>query len=695
MYSQIYTYTLIRCLYNKGEDYLDSFYPLIVNILPLDKNGKSLETIQNDIYSKYSLKVPLHSLSVIANRAKHKGFVERKERVCFLTDEGVSFVSKLETERDEIRRINEFVEEAKLYLRNQCTLDLTNSQIEQTIEKVIKENIEAFEPFINGKNNIGASFNGITNQCETAIIDYLIYVEKSKPLLFKTLQDIIIGGIISTIIYTTNMEVIDKKLESISVFFDSNYIFSLMGLRFKEQNKPAQELFDLIKAHPNIHLRIFDFTVEEMVSVLKKYQFEQHLYPVGLKIDSLYSSLKGQGWTSADLKEFIVNVENKLNELGISVFSTPVDLDKYEPENKDRRSSLSQYKQEQGIREQNHDLAAIEQIAKYRKVQKKRIESCDALFLTSDIKLSRFNYHEDKHKENSTISEVIPDKFFTNFLWLKNPTHNEEIHLSSWISLNTRHFFIDRSVWKAFYETLKDLRRQGKINDTDISILIYDKQIQDILRDTDPSDLHNIEAEWILDSILKAKQRLDESQLGEVKELKIFFDEEIQKTKKEVEFIALEKEQIETQLKGKLADADSRYSQLENRIKILEKEQQEKDQKFIESVIEWKKEQENKSEIVAKRWLNLIIYSTLFLFFLVLFYTSTIIFENWSKIEPIAFIVSLTITVSLKILGKKYDPFKIHLNIYDRIFQTIYRNKLKNIRNLESRILLREQDINK
>jgi hypothetical protein len=559
MYSQLYTYTLIRCLYNKGEDYIDSFYPLIVNILPVDKSGLSLESIQSEIKNKFSLIVPIHSLTIIATRAKRKGFIERSQRQCFLTDKGLQFISKLETERDEARRINEFVEEAKLFLYNNHKIDIPTCQIELIIEKVIKENFEIFESFLDGSNHYEKPPKENINNYDSAIIDFLFYVENSKPFLFITLQDIIIGGIISTIIYTNNIEQSGKKLENLKIFFDSNYMFSLLGLRYAEQNKPARELFDLIKSQPNIELRIFDFTVEEMVHVLKKYQNEQTYYPDGVKIDSLYSSLKSLGWTSADVKEFIVSIEKKLSDIGIKLFSTPVEIDKYEPSDSDKRSILSRYKVEQGLREQNHDLAAIEQIRIFRKNNKKRIEYCDALFLTSDLKLSKFNYVEDKHKDNGTISEVIPDKLFTNLLWLKNPTHDKELHLSSWISLNTRHFFIDRSVWKAFYENLKMLRNQGKINDTDISILIYDKHIQEILRDTDPSDIHNIEAEWILGNIIKAKDRLDEKQKGEVKDLKIFFEEEIERSKKEVEFISQEKIETEKRLKEKLYDADYIY----------------------------------------------------------------------------------------------------------------------------------------
>ncbi|MGD9486430.1 MAG: hypothetical protein AB7W47_00260 [Calditrichaceae bacterium] len=682
MYSRIYTYTLIRCLYNKGEDYIDSFYPLIINVLPLDKTGSSLETIQEEIKSKFNLTVPIHSLSIIATRAKRKGFLKRYQRKCYLTDEGVKFVSTLESERDEVRRINEFVEEAQTFLKKTHSIKIPKKQIELIIEKVVKENIEIFEPFLGGSNHSEKPPKENVDKFESEIIDFLFYVENSKPHLFKTLQDIIIGGIISSIIYTDSLEEPDKKLDNIRVFLDSNYMFSLLGMRYIEQNKPALELFELIKSQQNIELRIFDFTIEEMINVLKKYQNEQFHYPDGVKIDSLYSSLKSQGWTSADVKEFIVNIENKLTEYGIRILSTPIDIKKYEPSDPNRKSNLQHYKDEQGTREQNHDLAAIDQIVRFRRGRRTKIENCDALFLTSDLKLSKFNYYEDKHKKNGTISEVIPDKLFTNLLWLKNPTHDKEIHLTSWISLNTRHFFIDRSVWSAFYKNLKILRDEGKINDTDISILIYDNHIQEILKDTDPSDIHNIEAEWILDNIMKAKERLNKKHQGEIKNLAMFFDEEIKRTKKEVEFISKEKKISEQ----KLDETDNQFKALEQRVKELENEKKRQDENLIETIIKWKKKQEIQSETIAKRWLNIISYTMLFFFFIALFSFASAILNNWDKIEPIAFIVTLGVTITLRILGKKYDPFQLHFKIYDKIFNKVYEKKLKQIKDFELKI---------
>lgn len=686
MVSQIYTYTLIRCLYNKGDDYIDSFYPLVVNILPLDKTPVSLEEIQINIRQKFKLNVPLHSLSAIAARAKLNGLIERKKRHCSLTEEGVVFVSALESERDEARRINEFITEAKKYIKVEHNLDMTIEQVEVVIEKVIRDNLEIMEPFLDSTIDSTQSAPAIANVHESAAIDFLFHVERAKPLLFHTLQDIIIGGIISHIVYTDNFVDTDKKIEKIKVFLDSNFMFSLLGLGFAEENQPAKELYDLLIAQPNIELRIFDFTVDEMIGVLKSYQQEQYRYPAGIRINSIYSSLKVLGWTSADVKEFIVNVERKLADMGIRFFSTQIDLEKYEPSPLDRISQIAKYKHNQPPKGQNHDLAAIDQIKSFRKGIKKKFENCEAIFLTRDLKLSKFNFNEDAHKANETISEVFPDKLLTNLLWLKNPTHDEEIHLSSWISLNTRHFYIDRSVWMQFYENLKRLREQKKIDDTDISILIYDKHIQQILRDTDPSDIQNIEAEWIFEGIEKSKERLQNTQDKEINKLEQFFEEEIKKKANKVEFLATESKKTEELLESAKAESENKLLELSRRIKELEQENKDKDERIIDSIIRWKKRKEIKSEKMANRILDLILYTSAILIFFILLLISKPILDHWDMVEPIAWVVSIGAALIYKILGNKYDPFNYQSRIYDYFFTIIHARNLRDIEEIEPKI---------
>ena len=82
---------------------------------------------------------------------------------------------------------------------------------------------------------------------------------------------------------------------------------------------------------------------------------------------------------------------------------------------------MKAYKGDQQLFHQNHDLFAIEKIKELRRYSIRKIEESKFFFLTSDRKLSRFNYLEMGHQSNGTICEIILDTLLTNILWLKDP----------------------------------------------------------------------------------------------------------------------------------------------------------------------------------------------------------------------------------------------------------------------------------
>lgn len=680
MNSKIYTYALIRCLFNENEDYIDTFWPFIINVLPSDNIGYTLEQIQTEINKKFKIYIPIHSLSIISTRAARKDYITRVKKKCLITEKGLEYISKLESERDESRRVNELIEDARLYLFTQHKIDIPSDEVESIIEQIIKQNLEIFEQFI-GENGIHKPKKSFTNHYDVAIIDYLFYVEKSKPTIFKTLQDIIFGSIISTIVNQSSFEEYEKNITNITTILDANYLFSLLGLHYSEQCKPAKELYELMKNQPGIELKVFDFTVEEMTNVLKKFHTEQYLYPKGLKIDSIYSSMKANGFQSADVRELIVKLENQLWDLGIKILPTKIDLNKYEIEPKERRYTLEKYKKYQGTREQNHDLAAIDLIRKLRKGEKKKIEDCIAMFLTSDLKLGKFNYLEDGHKTKATITEVIPDKLLTNILWLKNPKQKNGLHLSSWISLHTRNLFIDRSVWSKFYENLKILRENKQITDLDISILIYDNHMQEILRDTDPSDVSNLEAERLLESLYKAKERFDNKHTNEIEDLKIFFDSEISKSKKEAEYYS---EEIEKEYSQKITEVEKQKEKMEERLRLLEEDKINRETRILDHIGKWKKKQELETEKSIKKLLSIISIAYVLIVFLSLYFISDIILKHWNIVEPFAWLSSMFLTAIAFYFGIKKDAFSIRYKIREKLFNKMLLKKLKQIEEIET-----------
>jgi hypothetical protein len=124
MSDPIHTYSIVKALYDRGRDYIDAFWPFVLEVAPKDKRFSTTDQIQRRLKDRFGLNIPLHAVETIARRAKKNKYLSRRDREYAITDAGIEFISALETERDVERRINELVEDACRYLakeRLECT----------------------------------------------------------------------------------------------------------------------------------------------------------------------------------------------------------------------------------------------------------------------------------------------------------------------------------------------------------------------------------------------------------------------------------------------------------------------------------------------------------------------------------------------------------------------------------------------
>ena len=641
MTKSLYTYSMVRTFFDKGEDYIDSFWPFVLKVLPEDRSFAPIDAIQEEVKKKYGLEIPQYSLSIILTRAKRKNYVVQSERKCALTESGLTYVSTFETERDVTRRTNELLEDARLYLNAQFDLSFSIDQTKGLVDAFINEHIEMFEQFINPEResaDICIQDNKALKTHEAALLNYFADVEQKRPAIFETLKDIICGSIISSIINSKVIDEITKKFDRTTVYFDTNFAFSVLGLHFDEYNVPAQELFHLMGEERVFQFKVFDFTVDEMVSVLRNYFTEKDCYFPNIKVGSIFSSIKSKHWTQADMKEFIVKIEEKLWEKGITIEPTGLDLQHYDPQREEYRTSLKKYKGWQNARAQNHDLAAIERIRTIRKSPVRRIEGAKAFLLTSDMRLAKYDFCERGHRDRETLCEVIPDRLLTNILWLKHPNIVKELSITSIISMHSRHLFIDREVWKRFYRTTMDLRKRGNIDERDISILIYDNHIQDILKAYNPEDASVISDAWVLREMEAAKKRV-------VKEK----EQQREEFRKE-----LEQKTIEASREG--------------------------DEKWLRKIADVKKSLEHDAEKKSRYIYMGARIIVVIMLIAVAFLAAPEVLRRWDIIEPFSRLVSLFLAILFCIFGVKMGPGGISAKFKAWLFNSVYRKKLKESR---------------
>lgn len=668
MPTQLYTYSLIRSLYDQGDDLIDSFWPLVINVLPRNKSALGLEAVQNEIENKYGLNVPQHSLGTIITRASRKGYVERGHKRISLTPEGIDYYQqRIEPERQAERRVNELLSDAKSFMDSRSQTGLTTDQIKEMIQSFVLENLETLEQFFSQDGPQSEERKEFSTEAERVLLDYFISVEQTKPVIFQTLQDIVCGSVISAIVHTTELfKESGRRFDKTGVYLDSNYVFSLLSLRYDEENRPAQELFKLMKEEGTFDFKVFDFTIHEITSLLKNYENEERLYQPNIKVrGSLFASLKAKGWSAAKVKEFVVNIEGRLwNDLGINIAPTDVNLKTYEPEDPNRRKLLLEYKPDQRAKEQNHDLAAIDQIRQIRRKPAHRIEKCQAMFLTADMKLALFNYIGEEHKDSDTISEVIPDRLLTNILWLKNPAANDKLSLDSIIANHSRNLFVDQTVWRQFYRNVVELRREGSLDDTQVSILLYGRHIQDVLSDYEPDEAHDIDLSVILKDIEKLR-----NQAQQIESL--------------TPTVGIQPPTGIPSSTSEPTVPPAVQKELALLREEVEKLRREGNEMVINTIERWKKQREAEAERAAKIWTLLIKLSIAAVVVTIAWILSYPVSWYWQNFEPVAWIMLPVVAIGLSFLGIKIDPLHWGNRLYDRIFNLILRRKLSTLEKAE------------
>ena len=512
----IYTYALIKALYDEGGDYVDSFWPFAVKAIPQKKSVTSTY-IQKRLEKNFNLKVPLHVLEIILARAEGRNYIERERHEPTnttkyrLTEVGLDYSTKLETDKEVDRRINALLESVRRFFEGK-SISLSLDQIRESLIYFLHKNIDFLVECINPSVKVSELAPPKFKGYDRYLLEYIKSADHQEPDNYKILQDMVMGSVISVLLYVKEPEEIaaleTKKFGHCQVFLDTNFVFSILGLHTEEFNEPAKELLALLKGN-DFDLKVFGFTVNEISRVINLFHKESRYYPTTIRVDTLYSNLKRKGWRKTDAREFIINVEQTLQQQGITIeWTKDANLHNYTP-NEGLVDAIKKYKPLQSVFHRNHDLASIEKIRELREKTIRRIEDSKALFLTSDARLNRFNFVEFGHKQNGTICETILDRLLANILWLKNP--HTEPPLKSIIAAHSRGLFVDRRVWDRFYEVLQELKREGKISDEDISTLLWHSYVEDALRPIEETETSKITPQFVLEEIEKAEKLREEA----------------------------------------------------------------------------------------------------------------------------------------------------------------------------------------
>lgn len=517
--TRLHTYALIKALFDQSKDYFDALCPLVLGVLE-EQAFSDLTTIQERLKAKHGIDVPLYVIKTACGRAKIRGFAEQENnaRSFKIVQAGRDYLNTLEPAADVQRRTNAFLTSLIAFFGSKGTT-LTQQEAQKIVEAFIQDNLDGVIDFINPKLSTEARDNTLDRKDGALIVEFVQEIQHSKPEEYREFTELVLGSILASLLAAessaTIVEAGERKIKRAEIFFDTNIMFSLIGYHGDESNTAAKELFELLKSF-NFPLKVFDFTVDEMCRVVNGYISNRHRFPRELPVDHIYSVLRKMNWGASDVSDFIGNVEDKIEALGIEIQTTDVNLaDYHSPNNEALRSRIAATKpnDNRGL-STSHDLAAVDKIRDLRKRSVRRIEDADAFFLTSDFGLQRVILFGLGHQDSGTLSEVVLDRVLANILWLKNPSLN--LPLTTIIATHSRDLLIDRRIWDKFYSVLAKLRAEGTVTEGQIENLFYHNNIANLLHEFSKTDVGRVNDNFVMEAVEEATKALSDKEQAEL-----------------------------------------------------------------------------------------------------------------------------------------------------------------------------------
>jgi hypothetical protein len=326
MDGQLYTYSLVRVLYERGRDYVDAFVPVLLATLPRDGSGIRSNEAQARVLETTGLEIPIHSLETIATRASRQGLLTQESHQLFITDQGRSSGVDPELEREVDRRLAHLADGVAERLHQRLGTPSSREEARGLLLDFVQTHAAFFESFVDpsAKNDDYKAETRLGPE-ETVLIDYLCEVEEADQESYTALRDLVFGSIVASVMRSDHVAEASRKFERTVVACDTNVLFFALGLHYDEYNKPVQELFQLLKANERFKLVAFESTVAEVIRVLKSYPVQAGQYVDFKHVNTIYSSLRSKGWGRTDLLEFMTEIEGRLAEIGVVVVPVPVE----------------------------------------------------------------------------------------------------------------------------------------------------------------------------------------------------------------------------------------------------------------------------------------------------------------------------------------------------------------------------------
>lgn len=535
---------IVRTNWDKSKkDHIENFVPMVATLI-LEKDYKAIEAdnlirISSDFKKRFGLQLPSHPLEMVLKRMSKEGYLDKSEGKWKPIKEKLSDLNINAKSKEVQRTFESLLESIKGFALKSLETEITNSEVEEGLLSYLnKHDLDIL--FAAGDDQSVLPKARENKKIEYVIGLFIEQAEKNNPDAFKKIVDISIGHALASTMLYEDFGVYQGRFKDLEVYFDTPWLFDLLGVRGEGRQKIANELLeiaenekasrkvldinqgevstnldicldDFVKGrHPDQASRTYkycklsDLTESDVRDCLTR--LESILKDdYGLEIDTVpdYNESAEFQIDELELYDIIVKTYNEqsiikiVEEMDAAEKEHIKELEKSKPSEVDERETKpnsqikepkkSKKKKKEKERDNNtilRDVQSLSGIYRMRKGKTPRtLRESKAIFVTTNASLAlasrRFEMNHNGTK--NSIPSCITDTFLGTLIWLNTPDKAEEIIKKKLISDCYALTEPDNALIKKYLAEVARLKKKRKITDEQYLILRSDQTAFNIL----------------------------------------------------------------------------------------------------------------------------------------------------------------------------------------------------------------------
>lgn len=664
------------------KDYIENFVPLFATLIKQKKyqeiSIEKIDIIKNDFKTEYGLNIPSNPIITILNRLSKKQLIKKENGKFIPVKENLDKID-ITKKSDQIKREFEHVINAlSTFIKVKHNIEVSTNELEDALICYLKKH-DLDLLFAAERNSLLPKITP-DKKLQYLINEFIGNAFRTEPQLFKFIVNLTIGHALSATILFSDFNQYSGNFKGLNLFFDTPFIFNLIGIDGIHKKALAQELVSILLKE-GVKLFVLEITNTEVTTNLEE---ALRLLEKGKKDPTkgsfTFRTCLENGFNQNDVEQIILELSSFYKDNGINdneipnydefrdfqideekLYDTIIDTYGFKSKKEDVCKSKKDDKGEKDDKINQtifRDVQVLSGIYRYRLGNNpKTLKDCKYLFITTNSSLA-FASRIFEKKENGkrySLPTCLTDVFLGTLIWLHSPTQIEALSEKKIIADCFAALKPDEKIIAKYLDDVEKLKEKGHLTKDNYILLRTHRAAINILENKTLGDIDEFTSDTTNEILQELLERIKAEERGKLIEEKKRHD----LTQKEL---------------------DSMKEFQSSTLEILQQKEQEK----IQEILSRNKRIQDTSKLLAKNMIVglqvfLIVLLTISVFVLIIERFSNYFIQEWQiSLSWLIFIIS-----GLLNLLSGLNVYDLKQKLFIKLFKYIERKTKKQIERFE------------